>query len=105
MGVSNFNKSFERKAQRNILDKCRKKKNENKKLLFKYKSVVHTSNPNTHLLIDFIAQDIVTMDHIIRAKKNKDSTMGRREAGPLFKIYPKNLNLLIPIVEKFNLVD
>ena len=45
------------------------------------------------------------MDHIIRAKKNKDSTMGRREAGPLFKIYPKNLNLLIPIVEKFNLVD
>ena len=81
------------------------KKNENKKLLFKYKSVVHTSNPNTHLLIDFIAQDIVTMDHIIRAKKNKDSTMGRREAGPLFKIYPKNLNLLIPIVEKFNLVD
>jgi hypothetical protein len=81
------------------------KKNENKKLFFKYKSVVHTSNPNTHLFIDFIAQDIVTMDHIIRAKKNKDSTMGRREAGPLFKIYPKNLNLLIPIVEKFNLVD
>ena len=81
------------------------KKNENKKLFFKYKSVVHTSNPNTHLLIDFIAQDIVTMDHIIRAKKNKDSTIGRREAGPLFKIYPKNLNLLIPIVEKFNLVD
>ena len=81
------------------------KKTEDNKLFFKYNSVVHTSNPNSHLLIDFIAQDIITMDHIIRAKKNKDSTMGRREAGPLFKIFPRNLNLLIPIVQRFNLVD
>ncbi len=81
------------------------KKTEGNKLFFKYNSVVHTSNPNSHLLIDFIAQDIITMDHIIRAKKNKDSTMGRREAGPLFKIFPRNLNLLIPIVQRFNLVD
>jgi len=78
------------------------KKEENDKLYFKYKSVVHTANPNSHLLIDLISKDIVTMDHLISTKK-ENGKIKRIEKGPLFKIKPKDIRLLIPIVDNFDL--
>ena len=69
---------------------------------FHYKDVTYTSNPNSHLLIDLISRDIITMDHLISVKKKNDGFQ-RIEKGPLFKIKPNNINLLIPTVKKFNL--
>ena len=42
------------------------------------------------------------MDHLISVKKKNDGFQ-RIEKGPLFKIKPNNINLLIPTVKKFNL--
>ncbi len=78
------------------------KKEENSKVYFKYKSVVHTANPNSHMLIDLISKDIVTMDHLISTKK-ENGKIKRIEKGPLFKIKPKDINLLIPTVDNFDL--
>ena len=62
---------------------------------FKYTKVDYTSNPNTHLFFDLIEKDIVTMDHLIKGKKEK---------GPLFKIFPKNIQKLIPKVFSKSLI-
>ena len=78
------------------------KKEKNNKLYFKYKSVVHTANPNAHMLIDLISKDIVTMDHLI-STKGENGKIKRIEKGPLFKIKPKDISLLIPTVDNFDL--
>lgn len=78
------------------------KKTINNVNFFYYKYVTYTSNPNSHLLIDLISRDVITMDHLISVKKKNDSVQ-RIEKGPLFKIKPNNINLLIPTVKKFNL--
>lgn len=62
---------------------------------FKYTKVDYTSNPNTHLFFDMIEKDIVTMDHLIK---------GKNEKGPLFKIFPKNIQKLIPKVFSRSLI-
>ena len=78
------------------------KKEKNNKVYFKYKSVVHTTNPNAHMLIDLISKDIVTMDHLISTKE-ENGKIKRIEKGPLFKIKPKDISLLIPTVDNFDL--
>ena len=78
------------------------KKEKNNKVYFKYKSVVHTANPNAHMLIDLISKDIVTMDHLISTKE-ENGKIKRIEKGPLFKIKPKDISLLIPTVDNFDL--
>ena len=65
--------------------------------------MVHTANPNSHLLIDLISKDIVTMDHLISIKE-ENGKKKRIEKGPLFKIRPSDLSLLIPTVERFDLI-
>ena len=78
------------------------KKEKNNKVYFKYKSVVHTANPNAHMLIDLISKDIVTMDHLISTKE-ENGKIKRIEKGPLFKIKPRDISLLIPTVDNFDL--
>ena len=54
------------------------------------------------MLIDLISKDIVTMDHLISTKE-ENGKIKRIEKGPLFKIKPKDISLLIPTVDNFDL--
>lgn len=78
-------KTFWVKAQKKII---------NNEQYFKYTKIDYTANPNTHLFFDLIEKDIITMDHLIKGKK---------EQGPLFKIFPNNVQKLIPKIMSKNL--
>ena len=71
-----------------------KKKIINTKTFYKYTKIVYTANPNAHLLMDFVENGTVTLEHLIK---------GRKEKGPLFKIKPEGIPLLIPLIKTVNL--
>jgi hypothetical protein len=66
----------------------------NTKTFYKYTKIVYTANPNAHLLMDFVENGTVTLEHLIK---------GRKEKGPLFKIKPESIPLLIPLIKTINL--
>ncbi len=68
---------------------------------FWYTEVVHTQKPITAQFDLLLSQGQITMDHLI--KKNKQNKVSER--GPLFKIDPKYLDRLFPIIEKKSLLD
>ena len=71
------------------------------KTFFKYNKIVHTLNPNSHLLTQMINEGDITMDHLIVPVKNKIGQ--RKEKGPLFKIKVGSIPKLIPIMDSYEL--
>ncbi|MDE9543706.1 MvaI/BcnI family restriction endonuclease [Xenorhabdus bovienii] len=68
---------------------------------FQLISVIHTKAPLLNQLMPLIENGLITMDHLIkRSAKN-----GRvSEKGPLFKISPRDLDLIFPEPVKYSLV-
>lgn len=59
---------------------------------FLLKKVRHTRGPLLTQIVPLIAEGVITMDHLI-----KRNTKGRvSEKGPLFKIFPQDLDKLFP---------
>ena len=68
---------------------------------FRYSKVIHTKNPSVFNFRQLIESGDITLDHLI-----KESNRGRvREKGPLFKILPENIDLLIPIINTYDFND
>jgi hypothetical protein len=68
---------------------------------FYLKSVTHTKSPLQSQIIPLIKEGIITIDHLI--KRNIKGQI--KEKGPLFKIAPKNLELLFPEPIEYDLLD
>lgn len=65
---------------------------------FRYSKVVHTKNPSILNFRQLIESGDITVDHLIKERSN-----GRvSEKGPLFKIAPNNIDLLIPVVNTYD---
>lgn len=66
---------------------------------FKYTKVHHTKKPLLEHLGILLAEGIITMDFTLSEKK----TGGVRDHGYLFRIDPKNLGLLFPSIQTYEL--
>ena len=67
---------------------------------FHYRQAVYSDGSRSELLPELIKEGSVTLDHVI-TKKNGRVT----EKGPLFKIKPKNLQLLFPELKSYDLMS
>ncbi len=68
---------------------------------FYLESVIHTRSPLKSQLLPLIEEGVITMDHLI--KRNEKGHVS--EKGPLFKISPKNLDLLFPSPIEYDLLE
>ena len=66
---------------------------------FRYDKIVHTKNPNASLFPQLIDEGIITVDYIMHRQEN--GTV--RDHGFPFKIFPKNLDLLFPEPQTYDL--
>lgn len=73
-----------------------RKKNEGE--FFWFKRAIHTKNPSFINFRHLLETGIITMDHLISEKNGRVS-----EKGPLFKIKPDCIDLLIPKVNEYDL--
>ena len=68
---------------------------------FHYITATHTQSPNAHLFHTLIDAGIITMDYLLKRKPSG----AVRDHGYLFKIFPRDFNLLFPPPRMYDLRD
>jgi len=66
---------------------------------FHYREATYAGPPNADELLELLEAGTITVDHLIGKSRNRVY-----EKGPLFKIYPANLELLFSAPKKYDLM-